>query len=283
MKEQGVQRVDVVNLVEICRVIKKRKLLILGVTLLFLLIGIGYSVVFRSEVTYTATGIMRIGRVEDKPVENINIVSQAWGAPLRFMQVIERTRLIEPPEEKGWRSKEWLEDRYEIADEKSGQNSEDTLKFSITWSNPGDARSLVLALGEAIISDYTPRFANKLSLKEATLSQMYEEIAQMARLIEAMEINQRKLEESSAISTPEILLLQANMNDRLSLLSERRIQYDKLKLDLSIEPYTIPTQFLELPLPEIAPNPRGRVIIIGGVFLFGLLVGLIVAFLRESL
>ena len=272
MNEQEVSLVDVV------RVINKRKIMIFVVTAFFTLVGIVYAVISRPDVDYTATGVIRIGQITGDKIEGISDVVLALEAPSRLMKIVENSELRDLPAGNSWQSKEWLENRFVVEAIET-----EAVEFRVTWPNPEDAKVLVNSIGEDLIAEYTPRFERHLAIKSESLRQQKKEIDQLTKTINEMETIQRSLEESSSISAPEIILLQANLESRLNLLSLRRNEYNKLKLQLNVEPYTFNTYFIESPLPYIEPHSTGRMIFIIAAFTFGLIISLIVVFVRESL
>ncbi|MDP8235269.1 MAG: Wzz/FepE/Etk N-terminal domain-containing protein [Candidatus Erginobacter occultus] len=280
-----------INLLELFVVMKKRKVLIISLTLILTLLGFGYAVFLR-PVEYTAEGIIRVGqvgimrleRVEEKQIETVDTVVSTWGSPFKFLDIIATAELRYIPPDDSWRSPEWLKNIFviEIIKPDDPRAKADLVKISVTWRDPSDAAALANAQGEVIISDHRRKFSSIFTIEGDRLGELEKEIARITETVGSMEETQRKLEEETGVGAPEVILLQANMEDRLRLLSELRAQLNQSRLGLS-ELLTYPTDFVQRPVVPLTSDPRRRALITGAAFILGLTISTVGALVSESL
>jgi len=271
------------SLVDFLRVIKKRKTLIVGLTAVFTLAGAGYAVLCRPP-DFTARGIIRIGQVAERQIESADTVVSAWSSLSRFLRSVEEAKLRYVPPGDTWRSEERLKRSVslEVVKPVTAGLTADLVRISVTWRDPQDALALALALGMKIIDDHKSRFNSFLARKDEFRREMEDDLAKLTEMVVRMENSQRRLEEGAGIVTAEVMLLQANQEGILRLVSERRRELYLLRSALS-EPLTFPTYFLQPPSPPVRPNPRRRTLITAAAFILGLTVSTIAAFAREYL
>ncbi len=280
-----------VSLIDFIQTIRGNKRLVIGLTLVFVLAGVAYAALGR-PAEFTAQGIIRIGQIAETQQDRVmeiklaapGSVVSAWSSPQVLLGLTEELELRYIPPTGAWRSPERIRDVFSlevIPPALPGEKAE-LVKISVVWRDPDDAAALAEAVGEAIITEHRDTFARIYTIRDDRRKELEGEIASLAETVGVMEKTQRRLEESADTSAPEVLLLQANLEARLRLLSEQRDELNLLRFKLS-EILTYPTNFLQRPAPPAEPNPRRRPLIILVSLILGLTVASVAAVVRGAL
>lgn len=282
-----------IELIDYLRVLKKRRWLIMIITVVFFLGSLGYSVyqAKKQKPLYKSQAIIKIGRAAGSYLDaDINVVAQI-NSPAFLEEATGRLDWQRPPGDP-----HALASAFSAAAYDPRQSEEKTLaaqlaaarpdthliRISAAWTNPQDAQAILETAGQKLILEHQAKFNMILANYRNYLSELKKHLAVIEQEISLMKKNQRQLENDAGLKAPEVILLQANLEEREQSYLERQKEIRNQEVILS-EFNSENTDFLSPPSEavRVSRNSGSKTVPLATVA--GLLLAVLLAFFLEYL
>lgn len=282
-----------IELIDYIKVVKKRFWFIVLTTAVFFLASLAYTLyqAKNEKPLYKSQAILKVGKVANNYLDaDINVIGQVNN--LSFLAAA--TKDI------AWRIKPGSPNALLAAfsinsydPRLSGEKPlpaqlaavrPDTHLILLTavWSDPGDAQAIIEAVGLEIIKSHQAKFDLFLANYQNYLAELKKHLASIELEISRMKKTQRELENDGGLKAPEVILLQANLEEREQSFLERQKEIRNQEVALS-EFNSENTSFLSPPSPGVRTRTLAKDKNVVLATLAGLFLSVLLAFFLEYL